>query len=602
MRLAKARAKAYSAKKGRAMARRLSAIFLFVVAVTGFAGLVWWFAFTAALVPLSERGQANLSLASDRLLGELQRFRQVGVLLADHPALIALVEGENSPDAFRLLRETADKTGSLEILLANRDGEILTSSAGTQAQDASQGEHAYFQRAMDGALGAAHVYDEAKKQRIFYFSAPILQGAASLGAVIVKVDMEAVEESNWRGDPQTIFFVDEEGIIFVSNRSELLFEQRNGTPPNDSVSGFMDHRLRQIGPHEIWQVRGGPYIPARAIHLTQPLPVIGMTGEVLVSTTPAERSALQQAAVAAALCLAFGALLYVAAARRRGLADLLAVEAIANQELEGRVLARTEELSNLNNDLRREVAERQEAESALKQAQADLLQAGKLTALGEMSAGISHELNQPLMAIRSFAENAEVFLERGNTETTAQNLTKISTLSRRMGRIIKNLRAFARQENEPITDVDISAVIEAVLEMSEQRLAEDHVEIAWNPPESPVWVRGGEVRLQQVLTNLLSNAVDAMEDNEVKRVEIGIVRGAQVHRVIVRDFGPGIAAPEKIFDPFYSTKKIGAAEGMGLGLSISYGLIQSFGGNIRGRNHPDGGAEFVVELTVAKDG
>jgi two-component system C4-dicarboxylate transport sensor histidine kinase DctB len=229
------------------------------------------------------------------------------------------------------------------------------------------------------------------------------------------------------------------------------------------------------------------------------------------------------------------------------------------------------------------------------------LQAGKLTALGEMSAGISHELNQPLMAIRSFAENAEVFLARGNTETTAQNLTKITTLSRRMGRIIKNLRAFARQENEPITNVDITAVIEAVLEMSEERLAQDQVQVAWTRPKNGVWVRGGEVRLQQVLTNLLSNAVDAMEDNAVKKVEIEITRGAEVHQVMLRDFGPGIAAPEKIFDPFYSTKKIGAAAGMGLGLSISYGLIQSFGGNIRGRNHPDGGAEFVVELAAAKD-
>lgn len=582
------------------MPRRFGAIFLFMLAVTGFSALVWWFAFTAALTPLAERGRADLSLASDRLLGELQRFRQVSVLMADHPALIALAEGGVDPDAYRVLLETADKTGPLEIFLVGRDGEILASSEGVLTRETNQTGKAYFERAMDGALGATHQQISETGARIFHFSTPILQGAAALGAVVVKVDIEAVEESDWRGEPQAVFFTDDEGIVFVSNRSELLFRNRNSISGTEDPLAFLEHETRQVAGHEIWRINGGPYIPAQAIHLTQPVPVIGMTGEVLISTDPAERNALLQALVAAALCMAFGAFLYVAAERRRGLAERLSVEAEAKAELEGRVEARTSELSSVNNDLRREILEREEAETALKKAQDDLVQASKLTALGEMSAGISHELNQPLMAIRSFAENAEVFLERGNTDTTAQNLSKISELSRRMGRIIKNLRAFARQENEPITNVDLVAVVDAVLEMSENRLQRDRVVVQWRRPETSVWARGGDVRLQQVLTNLLSNAVDAMEESETKKVDLWIDESKGVKRIHIRDYGPGIDAPEKIFDPFYSTKKVGAAEGMGLGLSISYGLVQSFGGNIRGRDNPSGGAEFIVELAAAE--
>ncbi|MCP1170051.1 ATP-binding protein, partial [Limimaricola sp. ASW11-118] len=248
----------------------------------------------------------------------------------------------------------------------------------------------------------------------------------------------------------------------------------------------------------------------------------------------------------------------------------------------------------------REVGERAAAEARLRRAQAELVQAGKLSALGQMSAGISHELNQPLMAIRSFAENAETFLARDNPQAAGRNLERISELARRMGRIIRNLRAFARQESEPVRDVDLVGVIEAALEMAAARARQAEVTIDWTPPEAPVVVRGGEVRLQQVVLNLVGNAIDAMEGRARKRLSIAIARDAGRVRLTVRDTGPGIDAPDRIFDPFYTTKEVGAAEGMGLGLSISYGLVQSFGGAIRGRNHEEGGAEFTVELDPAQ--
>jgi two-component system C4-dicarboxylate transport sensor histidine kinase DctB len=318
----------------------------------------------------------------------------------------------------------------------------------------------------------------------------------------------------------------------------------------------------------------------------------------MLDTASAERIAVTQAALAAALGLVFGVLLFLAAQRQRALAGRLEVEEAMTAELERRVAARTKALSRLNADLRREVSERKEAELALKRAQDELVQAGKLTALGEMSAGISHELNQPLMAIRSFAENGEMFLDRGNEAQARENLTRISELARRMGRIIRNLRAFARQESEPIADVDIVQVIEAALDLAGPKLKANGVTLHWTPP-APVMVRGGEVRLQQVVMNLVSNAADAMVDSETREIEIALDHTGPHVSLSVRDTGPGIAEPERMFDPFYSTKAVGASEGMGLGLSISYGLVQSFGGAIRGHNHPEGGAVFTVDLVPA---
>jgi len=290
----------------------------------------------------------------------------------------------------------------------------------------------------------------------------------------------------------------------------------------------------------------------------------------------------------AAVFLAFGALLFLTTERRRALA-------LANAELEGRVEVRTRELSAANAQLRREVAERLEAEAALKRAQADLVQAGKLSALGQMSAGISHELNQPLMAIRQFADNGAAFMDRGKTEKAGENLGRISEMAARMARIIRNLRAFARNESEPMGRVDLGRVIAASVELTEARLRGEGVELDWQAPEVPVLAWGGDVRLGQVFVNLINNAIDAMEGCADKRITIRLQPEERLV-VTVADTGPGISDPEKIFEPFYSTRAVGSSEGMGLGLSISYGLVQSFGGNIRGANAPGGGAVFTVEL------
>ena len=134
--------------------------------------------------------------------------------------------------------------------------------------------------------------------------------------------------------------------------------------------------------------------------------------------------------------------------------------------------------------------------------------------------------------------------------------------------------------------------------MADSTIKRAEATLEWQAPANPIMVRGGDVRLQQVVMNLVSNALDAMAESDEKRLTLSIERTGGLVRLIVRDTGPGIADPSRIFDPFYTTKEVGASEGMGLGLSISYGLVQSFGGAIRGGNHAGGGAEFVVELAA----
>lgn len=577
-------------------------ILLFLSAVAAGSRAVWNYGFDSALDQLGNRGRSDLALAGDRLTSELQSSRELAVFVAAHPMVKGLLFGSQTREATNtVLQEIADKAGLMDLVVVSPSGETMAHAREIPSEVHAGRED--FDRAMDGALGVSHAMSRLYGTRIFRFAAPVFGGNGPvLGAVIAVTDVEAVEAA-WRGDRPTVFFTDEQGVIFVSNRSELLFRARDGQAraaassdvyETGRVGPFVKYVSEDRNGHDLWGVDGGKYLPTQALHFEQLLPTIGLRAEALLDVAPARQLAFLQAAITAALCLAFGALLFLATERRRTLSLL-------NQSLEARVERRTQELQAANASLRREVAERTAAEARLKQMQAELVQAGKLSALGQMSAGISHELNQPLMAIRSFAENAETFLERGKVDVAAQNLSRISELARRMGRIIRNLRAFAKQENEPLIDVDVNGVVEACFEMITSKAQQEGVEMSWTEVEGIPKVRAGEVRLQQVVLNLISNAIDAMEGQDGKRVEVWTEDLGGRVALSVRDHGPGIAEPEKIFDPFYSTKKVGAAEGMGLGLSISYGLVQSFGGAIRGRNHPEGGAVFTIELTASKE-
>lgn len=576
--------------------RHRAAILLFsLLAIAAVAAGVWRYGYGQALDQLQRRGEADLALAADRLTAQLQRYQELAVFMAEHPALLDLAEGRGNPTAAKaLLLEAADKTSALDLIYADTDGRVLASARSEDVPAAPVSGTVYFERALHGALGAHHAVDETYGTRAFYFASPTFGPDRKVrGALIVVVDVVVVEE-NWRGDGPAVVFTDEVGQVFISNRSELLLWARQDGeiglhPPEGEAPLFSS--FRQSG-FEIWRLNWGPYLPEQGLHIVQDLPVIDMLAEALVDVAPARRLAALQAGFVAAVALAFGLLLWLAMERRR-------VLAVANAELEARVAARTKALSQTNAALRREVTEREEAEAALKKAQGELVQAGKLSALGQMSAGISHELNQPLMAIQTFADNGERFLERGNADKAGENLGRIGQMATRMARIIKNLRAFARNESEPMGKVDLVSVIDQAVELTGSRLRQDGVSISWQGGP-PAFALGGEVRLGQVFVNLINNAADAMVGRDGRHIEI-VLEAEPRLTVQVMDNGPGIDEPDRIFDPFYTTKEVGASEGMGLGLSISYGLVQSFGGNIRGANRPEGGAVFTVELDRWED-
>jgi two-component system C4-dicarboxylate transport sensor histidine kinase DctB len=270
--------------------------------------------------------------------------------------------------------------------------------------------------------------------------------------------------------------------------------------------------------------------------------------------------------------------------RRARLAERIAMQAAAQAELEQQVAERTIDLTRANDELQ--------------QMQADLVQAGKLAALGRMSAALSHEINQPLAAARNFADSATLLIDRGETGRARENITQILSLIDRMATIARHLRNVARKPNAPLKVFGLAPIVAEAIQMAEARLRSSGVGVRVDLPSDLPLIRGGPVRLQQVIVNLLANAADAMDG---QRGTIEVTARAEDDAVIlaVRDHGPGVAdaIKDRIFDPFFTTKTVGS--GLGLGLSISYNIMKDFGGDLRVSNHPAGGAVFSVVLPAA---
>jgi two-component system, NtrC family, C4-dicarboxylate transport sensor histidine kinase DctB len=247
------------------------------------------------------------------------------------------------------------------------------------------------------------------------------------------------------------------------------------------------------------------------------------------------------------------------------------------------------------------VAERRATEQQLRKTQSDLVQAGKLAALGQMSAALSHEFNQPLAAVKTYADNAAILIDRERIAEARDNVSRISSLTDRMAAISRHLRNFARKPNQKLGPVPLAEAVADTLEIVGGRLKAADATLNVDLGPVPITVRAGSVRLQQVLVNIISNAADAVEGLSDRSIDLAARKKDGKALITISDHGPGVpdAIAERIFDPFFTTKGVG--KGLGLGLSISYNIIKDFGGSLRVGKAAGGGAQFVIELEAVRE-
>lgn len=577
-----------------------------------------------ATAQLQERSGQVLSLVIEAVRGTLVKHESTPSLLSRNPALLRSLDGNATPQEIQSVNEElaqfAELTGALDIYLMNAVGTTVAASNWALPRSfigRNFSYRPYFQQAMKGEAGQYFALGTTSKERGYYFAYPVRNGDTVAGVAVTKVDVEAIEKT-WRtAAAYEIRIVDADGVIFLSSNANWVLKTLAPIPRDalERISadrrydgtplvqlGFTSTRLEGIG--EIVTIADTPGTPvpngqaSRFLLQSAAMPSADWHVQVLarmesVASYVNSARALFLITVAA---LSLGGLNI--AQRRKRLRDHLALQESIRAELEYRVAERTSELQSANTLLSAEVEERRRTEAELLRTQAELVHAGKLAALGQMSAGLSHELNQPLAAIRSYAENGQVFMERGQHDTVKRNLGAITELTERMARIIRHLRTYARKA--PMT-LEPTCAVEAIREaMTLIGTRLDTVSVHLDLPPGEVLVVGGGVRLQQVFVNLFNNAIDAMKTAPRRELHVALVTRGERATVTVRDTGPGIPEVDlpSVFDPFFTTKPVG--EGLGLGLSITYGIIKQFGGCIEVSNHEDGGAVFSLRLKAAK--
>ncbi len=575
------------------------------------------FATRAFLDQAAARGQTTLRLAVSALSGQMNRFEPLPALIADHADIKALLADPDNPERIArgnaYLKEINRLLRSSDIYVMKTNGDTIIASNYDQPLS-FVGENfsyrPYYQEAMAGQQGRFFALGTTSLKRGYYFSAPVHVDGSIVGVVVFKVDIDAIE-ATWRGGDNEIIVTDPEGIIFMTGRQDWLYASLQPLTPERLARTAESRRYADAQLREL-PIRTSRFDDASLMTvlnkaknteylvLAEPMEEAGWTVRVLMDTASVHTQVYTTLASALLVLGLAGLIAAVILQRRARLAERMEMQRTAQEELERRVEERTADLALVNSQLETEVAERRLTERQLRQTQADLIQAGKLAALGQMSAALSHEFNQPLAAVKNYADNAAILIERERIGEVRDNLSRISSLTDRMASLSRHLRNFARKPNEKLGSVSLAEVLRDTLEIVDGRLKAGGATVVTDLGRTPPWVRAGSVRLQQVLVNLITNAVDAVEGLPDRRIEISASRQSGKVTVEIRDHGPGVPAAiaERIFDPFFTTKGVG--KGLGLGLSICYNIVKDFGGDLAMKNHPDGGAVFTLSLDAAR--
>ena len=552
---------------------------------------------------LIEQNRQTLDLYVANLLGTLRRYEVLPQILGDLPGLRAALHAPEDPAALdnanRLLASVKSQTGADVIYLMNPRGVTLAASNWDKPDSFVAGNFAfrpYFREALAGRLGRFFGLGTTSGKRGYYFAYPVREDDHNIGALVVKVDLDHTE-TLWGNTPEQLLVTDTNGVVILTSRPDWRF---HASRPLDRVE------QSTIAANQPYPTQAPPLLdidPNAWLTQSRALEETGWTVSILAPRILLDRPVRSAVAVGAAALLALLLLLGLLILRRRHYLERIALDARAKAELEQRVAERTQDLELLNSRLKQEVLEREQAQQELVRAQDELVQAGKLSALGTMSASISHELNQPLGAIRSYAENASTLLDHQRSDDARANLKLISELTERMASIITHLRAFARRDRHAPERVALQPALDDALALLAKRRRAMDVELIRDLPDATLWVQAGETRLRQVLGNLLGNALDALIDKAPpRRIWISIEHQAEHLDLLLRDNGPGFS-PESLArarEPFFTTKT--SAQGLGLGLAICDSLVRALDGELLLANHPEGGALITLRLRLASPG
>lgn len=566
---------------------------------------------------LTERGQAAAQLQVAALEAELDKQRAVPFLVArDADVLSALQQ----PDQGKLtqldakLETLSEGVRAAVIYIIDAKGLAVAASnyrTGTSFVGNNYAFRAYFRDAMANGTARLFALGTVSQRPGLYLAERIDGPTEPLGVVVVKVEFDTIE-ATWQAAGGTSYVMDERGVVLLSDIADWRFRTQQAISPE------MAERLRdslQFGgaslaplpvepaevatPVEIVTASLPPSnTPQTAIRLATAIPDTDWTLYMLLPVAAERDNAVGSAralGLLALVALLLGAALLLAYLQRNRRAQ--ARQATQHAALEAGIAARTADLTAANQQLTKAMEERAEAESRAAQLRDDLAQSNRLAVLGQIAAGVAHEINQPVGAIRAYAENGVTLLERQSTAQASDNLRAITSLTERIGAITEQLRGFARKGQRSIAPTDLAEAVTAALTLLGAPIRSHAVSISFEPPREPVPVLADRMGLEQIIVNLVQNALEALSTTPDPHLRLTIDQAAERATLIVTDNGPGIAPDifAQLFVPFSTSKP----RGLGLGLVISHDLAVSFGGTLSAEPPTGHGASFTLTLRRA---
>lgn len=528
------------------------------------------------------RTELRLALYSGNILSELQRTSVVPLLLARDPVLTSALDTRDFSRTSAALISAREDIAAASIRLLDTDGRVVAAT-NRNLIGLSYAGAPFFVEALRSRETIFTTGTWQGNGTEFDYSRALLSDGKVVGVIVVEAELSKFERS-WAGISDAVAVTDSEGQIILTTEPKWRGLAIEDALEARSAPTAIERALQATAD---WANEPpDAYLKGQAVMRTETR--IPFRGWRMVAFTSYESVREKVNAVLALEIMGFAILLaagfYLVSRRAR---------------VQSRAYRReSTELRALNSRLSREIAERERVQKDLAVAEQTLAQSSKLAAMGEMSAAVSHELNQPLAAMKTYLAGARLLLQRGRSEEALSSFQRIDDLIERMGAITRQLKSYARKGGEAFEPVDLRAAISSALAMMEPQLKQRTVNITLVLPRGQVMVMADRIRLEQVIINLLRNALDATKGLAKPEIELMLASG-ETAVMNLRDNGPGLADLEKLFEPFWTTKKPG--EGTGLGLAISSSIVSDFGGRLTAHNAEGGGAVFEMQLPLLSD-
>ncbi|MEX0287167.1 MAG: ATP-binding protein [Paracoccaceae bacterium] len=529
------------------------------------------------------RADVRLALYQGNLVSELGRNAIVPQLLARDPTLISALQSNDFSRSTQRLITFVEEIGAASLMMLDIDGRTVAATDRNVLGSIHRNQAYYLDAIRANATVFSVIEREAGGYR-FTYSRRLSEGGDVLGVLVVEVDLQKFERA-WAGISDAVGVTDSTGRIILATEPRWRGLSEDEALTRQTPQSAIERAIRATAD---WSaLPADAYVQGEAVMRTEAR--IPFQGWKIASFTTYASVRERVNGVLALEIMGFAILL------------ALAFYALSRQTALRMALFQREsaELRELNARLQEEIAKREEVQENLAVAEQTLQQSSKLAVLGEMSAAVSHELNQPLAAMKTYLAGARLLLRRNRPEEALSSFGRIDDLIERMGAITRQLKSYARKGAEDLSPVDLGDALGSALSMMEPQLRQRSVRINQIRPPEPVLVMGDRLRIEQVLINLLRNALDATKSVDDPAVNVVLAAG-DTATLSVRDNGSGIENFENLFEPFYTTKQPG--DGVGLGLAISSGIVTDLGGRLTARNSQHGGAVFEMQLPILRPG